>query len=84
VAAARIAEPNKWEFPWFQAFQWVTLALVDRHFTYIGAAMKTNDGRNYQLWDENDGFFCDVLRFTNGGFRKLRWLAGRVNSAFCH
>ena len=33
------------------------------HFIYIGAAMKKMGGRNYQLWDEKDGFFYDVLRF---------------------
>jgi hypothetical protein len=42
------------------------------HFIYIGAAMKKMGGRNYQLWDENDGFFYDVLRFPNGDFHKLR------------
>jgi hypothetical protein len=29
-------------------------------------------GRNYQLWDEHDGFFYDVLRYPNGDFHKLR------------
>ena len=42
------------------------------HFVYIGAAMKKMGGRNYQLWDEDDGFFYDVLRFPNGDFHKLR------------
>ena len=42
------------------------------HFVYIGAAMKKMGGRAYQLWDENEGFFYDVLRFPNGEFRKLR------------
>jgi hypothetical protein len=42
------------------------------HFIYIGAAMKKMGGRNYQLWDEADGFFYDVLRFPNGDFHKLR------------
>jgi len=42
------------------------------HFVYIGAAMKKMGGRSYQLWDENDGFFYDVLRFPNGEFHKLR------------
>jgi hypothetical protein len=26
----------------------------------------------YQLWDETDGFFYDVLRYPNGRFRKFR------------
>jgi hypothetical protein len=42
------------------------------HFVYIGAAMKKMGGRDYQLWDEDDGFFYDVLRFPNGEFHKLR------------
>jgi hypothetical protein len=42
------------------------------HFIYIGAAMKKMGGRNYQLWDETDGFFYDVLRYPNGEFHKFR------------
>ena len=42
------------------------------HFIYIGAAMKKMGGRNYQLWDEQDGFFYDVLRMPNGDFNKFR------------
>ncbi|MBZ5720204.1 MAG: glucosidase [Acidobacteriia bacterium] len=43
-----------------------------QHFIYIGAAMKKMGGRNYQLWDETDGFFYDVLRYPNGEFHKFR------------
>ena len=42
------------------------------HFVYISAAMKRMGGRNYQLWDEQDGFFYDVLRYPNGDFHKFR------------
>lgn len=42
------------------------------HFIYIGAAMKNMGGRDFQLWDENDGFFYDVLRFPNGDFHRFR------------
>ena len=28
--------------------------------------------RDYQLWDEHDGFFYDVLRYPDGRFRKFR------------
>ncbi len=42
------------------------------HFIYISAAMKNMGGRNYQLWDEQDGFFYDVLRYPNGNFEKFR------------
>jgi hypothetical protein len=43
-----------------------------QHFIYIGSAMKKMGGRNYQLWDEDDGFFYDVLRYPNGEFQKFR------------
>jgi len=42
------------------------------HFIYIGGAMKRMGGRGYQLWDEQDGFFYDVLRYPNGEFVKFR------------
>ena len=43
-----------------------------QHYVYVGAAMKRMGGRNYNLWDEEDGFFYDVLRFPDGHFEKLR------------
>ncbi len=42
------------------------------HFMYIGSAMERMGGRDYQLWDEDDGFFYDVLRYPNGEFCKFR------------
>ena len=42
------------------------------HFVYIGYAMKHLGGRNYQLWDERDGFFYDVLSYPNGEWHKFR------------
>jgi hypothetical protein len=42
------------------------------HYIYIGAAMKNMGGRKYSLWDEDDGFFYDVLRFPDGAFNKFR------------
>jgi len=42
------------------------------HFIYVGAAMKKMGGRDYQLWDEKDGFFYDVLRLPSGDFKKFR------------
>ncbi|PYX27614.1 MAG: glucosidase [Acidobacteria bacterium] len=42
------------------------------HFIYIGAAMKKMGGREYQLWDDKEGFFYDVLRYPNGEFHKFR------------
>ncbi|HKZ80993.1 MAG TPA: hypothetical protein VJ124_22165 [Pyrinomonadaceae bacterium] len=43
-----------------------------QHYVYVGAAMKHMGNRNYQLWDEEDLFFYDVLRFPDGSFRKFR------------
>jgi hypothetical protein len=42
------------------------------HYIYIGSAMKHMGGRNYSLWDEDDGFFYDVLRYPDGRFEKFR------------
>ena len=42
------------------------------HYIYIGAAMKNMGGRNYSLWDQEDGFFYDVLRNPDGSFHKFR------------
>jgi hypothetical protein len=42
------------------------------HYMYVGAAMKRMGGRDYQLWDEEDGFFYDVLRRADGSFQKFR------------
>lgn len=43
-----------------------------QHYVYVGAAMKHMGGREYSLWDENDGFFYDVLRYPDGTFHKFR------------
>ncbi len=44
--------------------------------------MKKMGGRDYQLWDEEDGFFYDVLRYPSGAVSQVpRALAGRPDSA---
>lgn len=43
-----------------------------QHYIYVGAAMKHMGNRDYNLWDEEDGFFYDVLRYPDGNFHKLR------------
>ncbi len=43
-----------------------------QHFVYVAAAMKHMGGRDYNLWDEEDGFFYDVLRYPDGNYTKLR------------
>jgi hypothetical protein len=42
------------------------------HYVYIGAAMKRMGRRGYELWDEQDGFFYDVLSYADGSFQKFR------------
>jgi hypothetical protein len=43
-----------------------------QHYVYIAAAMKNMGNRDYQLWDEKDGFFYDVLRYPDGRYKKFR------------
>jgi hypothetical protein len=43
-----------------------------QHYIYVGAAMKKMGTRNHQLWDEEDGFFYDVLTYPDGSFEKFR------------
>lgn len=43
-----------------------------QHYVYVAHAMKHMGGRDYQLWDEQDGFFYDVLRYPDGSFQKFR------------
>jgi hypothetical protein len=43
-----------------------------QHYCYVAKAMKQMGNRNYQLWDHEDGFFYDVLRYPNGEFHKFR------------
>jgi hypothetical protein len=42
------------------------------HYAYVASSMKNMGNRGYQLWDETDGFFYDVLRYPDGRFRKFR------------
>ncbi|WP_435007030.1 MGH1-like glycoside hydrolase domain-containing protein [Tundrisphaera lichenicola] len=43
-----------------------------QHYTYVAAAMKHMGNKDYSLWDEEDGFFYDVLRYPDGRYHKLR------------
>jgi len=43
-----------------------------QHYAYVAQAMKKMGNRRYQLFDEEDGFFYDVLRYPNGEFHKFR------------
>lgn len=42
------------------------------HFLYVGAALENQGGRDCSLWDEQDGFFYDVLRMPGGEFHTFR------------
>jgi hypothetical protein len=42
------------------------------HFVFIAAAMDRIGDANDELWDEEDGFFYDVLRFPDGHAQRLK------------
>jgi hypothetical protein len=50
------------------------------HFIYIAAAMDRIGANADELWDEEDGFFYDVLRFPHGASMriKLRSMVGLI------
>jgi hypothetical protein len=44
-----------------------------QHYVYVGSAMKHMGAHgDHNLWDEQDGFFYDVMRYPDGGYEKLR------------
>jgi hypothetical protein len=43
-----------------------------QHYLYIGAAIKNRGGVGYELWDEKDGFFYDVVEYPDGTYHKFR------------
>jgi hypothetical protein len=42
------------------------------HFVYIAHAMHNRGGEEISLWDEQDGFFYDVLHLPNGTYQPLK------------
>ncbi len=42
-----------------------------QHFVYIAAALNHSPNRDVQNWDEEDGFFYDVLSFPNGKHERI-------------
>ena len=50
------------------------------HFVYIAHAMNNFGSRGKSLWDEEDGFYYDVLRLPNGEdhFLKVRSMVGLI------
>ncbi len=43
-----------------------------QHYIYVAAAMKKMGSSELQLWDDEDGFFYDVLRYPNGHQERFR------------
>jgi hypothetical protein len=50
------------------------------HFLYISDAMHHHGGGQISLWDEEDGFFYDVVRLPNGAVQpiKIRSMVGLI------
>ncbi|HEX2712128.1 MAG TPA: hypothetical protein VHM88_07890, partial [Candidatus Acidoferrales bacterium] len=50
------------------------------HFVYIAQAMEDRGGEGIKLWDEEDGFYYDVLHMPDGNhhFLKVRSLVGLI------
>ena len=50
------------------------------HFVYIALAMNNLGGEAISLWDEEDGFYYDVLHLPNGNhhFLKVRSMVGLI------
>jgi hypothetical protein len=50
------------------------------HFLYIASAMTRVGGDGVQMWNQEDGFFYDVLRLPNDGYvpMKIRSMVGLI------
>ncbi len=42
------------------------------HFVLISASLETHDNRRAQMWDEEDGFFYDVVSYPDGHHEPLK------------
>src|SRR5262249_44630925 len=42
------------------------------HFLYIAGALNDIAGRGISIWDDEDEFFYDVLRYPDGGVERIR------------
>lgn len=43
-----------------------------QHFVYVAHAMKNMGDKKYTMWNEQDGFFYDVLVYPDGHFSQFR------------
>jgi hypothetical protein len=50
------------------------------HFVYIASAMNNRGGQGIELWDEEDGFYYDVLHLPNGEhtYQRVRSMVGLI------
>ena len=88
IAEDIISMPDTWEYPWFAAwdlaFHAVALAVADvgfakqqlrllltRRYLHPNSQLPVYEW-NFSLWDEQDGFFCDVLRRPDGSSIPLK------------
>lgn len=46
--------------------------LFFQHFVYIKEALHNNENHELQLWNEEDGFFYDVLKDKDGRYHQLK------------
>ena len=88
IAEDIISMPDTWEYPWFAAwdlaFHAVALAVADvgfakqqlrllltRRYLHPNSQLPVYEW-NFSLWDEQDGFFYDVLRRPDGSSIPLK------------
>lgn len=50
----------------------VLATIFFEHFVYISAAMEETDSRLLRMWDEEDGFFYDIISYPNGDHQQLK------------
>jgi hypothetical protein len=54
-----------------KSYEAMAIKFLD-HFLFIGAAMDRMGDNQDELWDEEDGFFYDLLRLPNGNATRLK------------
>lgn len=46
--------------------------LYFEHFVYIASALHNSKQRSVQMWDDEDGFFYDVISYPDSGHKRLK------------
>lgn len=64
---------------YYSVYEDMTIKFFE-HYLYIAHAMENLGNKKHGLWDEEDGFFYDVLQSSNGGSSslKLRSIVGLI------